>query len=608
MVVLAALGAMALTAPRAAAQAPSDEEVLTRFAPVLLVREQGEECGDGERFLPVAVESILGRDDVTLRDEHGNVVRQAPTVADLVGGNANLWIDLPGNTLDPGCDYERWFDSLGATPAVYGRVTEERDQLVLQYWFFWVYNQWNDVHEGDWEMVQLVFDTDDLADLMTSLPLTYAYAQHEGSEYATAGDAKVQLADGTHPVVYAAQGSHAAFFSPSRWFGKSGATGFGCDDTSGPSTQLFPDVIVMPRDAPTTGEFAWLSFLGHWGEKAPAFDNGPTGPITKTQWNSPVTWVDDEGREDAVKLPFAASAATESFCRLSEKGSLIFNRLLDRPLLVITVLAALVAALVIIVIASSRGLLRGAARAWRQGAGAYARLGLLSVLGALLAMVGQWMLVRWTSVGTLLDVVESGSAWSGMLLGVIDLALVVPATAWVMSATVATHRRARTEGGRVRPVWWGGVSAFFTALVLVLLGLAAALVALLLIVVSRWMLGPPVGVSENSGFASSLTRSHRLIRGHGWRALGLVITVSLILGLAGVIGALVLVLTPFTFAVARIVVAAVAVVLVPYAALIVSSFYDQLVERRREIHYIRRGTTAPAPVVGVTEAADSAPR
>ena len=31
-------------------------------------------------------------------------------------------------------------------------------QLALQYWIFYVFNDWNNLHEGDWEMIQLNFD------------------------------------------------------------------------------------------------------------------------------------------------------------------------------------------------------------------------------------------------------------------------------------------------------------------------------------------------------------------------------------------------------------------------------------------------------------------
>ena len=43
---------------------------------------------------------------------------------------------------------------------MYARVVGEPahpGQLALQYWFFYVFNDYNDKHEGDWEMIQLDF-------------------------------------------------------------------------------------------------------------------------------------------------------------------------------------------------------------------------------------------------------------------------------------------------------------------------------------------------------------------------------------------------------------------------------------------------------------------
>jgi len=47
---------------------------------------------------------------------------------------------------------------------IYAHVFSDPDDpatLVLQYWFFYLYNDWNDRHEGDWEMIQLFFDAPD---------------------------------------------------------------------------------------------------------------------------------------------------------------------------------------------------------------------------------------------------------------------------------------------------------------------------------------------------------------------------------------------------------------------------------------------------------------
>ena len=36
-------------------------------------------------------------------------------------------------------------------------------QLALQYWMYYVFNDWNNLHEGDWEMIQLNFHAADPA-------------------------------------------------------------------------------------------------------------------------------------------------------------------------------------------------------------------------------------------------------------------------------------------------------------------------------------------------------------------------------------------------------------------------------------------------------------
>ena len=57
----------------------------------------------------MAVDAVLGRDDVVVRDADGDIVVAAPTAEDLAGLGEDHWIDLPGNTLKPGCSYEQWF-------------------------------------------------------------------------------------------------------------------------------------------------------------------------------------------------------------------------------------------------------------------------------------------------------------------------------------------------------------------------------------------------------------------------------------------------------------------------------------------------------------------
>src|SRR5262249_9122519 len=149
----------------------------------------------------------------------------------------------PGHALDPGCDYERWSRRLtkGSAPTVYAHVVAEPShpgKLALQYWLYYVFNDWNNTHEGDWEMIQLVFPADDPRSALSREPLEVGYSQHEGAEKASWDAEKLERVDGTHPVVHPAAGSHANFYDEALFLGSSASEGVGCDDTSGPTFDL----------------------------------------------------------------------------------------------------------------------------------------------------------------------------------------------------------------------------------------------------------------------------------------------------------------------------------------------------------------------------------
>ena len=118
----------------------------------------------------------------------------------------------------------------------HGRVVYDGEWVVVQYWFFYVYNNWrsgffgaND-HEADWEMVSVYLsERDDLPlvpEAMSSevedfaqfserfQPEWVAYASHdyEGDDLRRRwDDPEIQKID-EHPVVYVAAGSHANYF------------------------------------------------------------------------------------------------------------------------------------------------------------------------------------------------------------------------------------------------------------------------------------------------------------------------------------------------------------------------------------------------------------
>ena len=224
---------MALAGATPAGADLQDEIALAeRYAPVVRLVEQLEECGPGEPYEPLNVDLLFDEPTVALRGPWGggDLVEIAPTADDLADGLYEYHLDFPGNALDPGCTYELWARRLseGDAPAVYAHVAGDPShpgELALQYWLFYAYNDWNNLHEGDWEMIQLVFEAEDAAAALEVEPTRVGYSQHEGAEQADWGEDKLELVDGTHPVVHPAAGSHANFYEEGLYLGSSAEQG-----------------------------------------------------------------------------------------------------------------------------------------------------------------------------------------------------------------------------------------------------------------------------------------------------------------------------------------------------------------------------------------------
>jgi len=124
LVVFAAL----VLVPAAAASYDDERALAERFAPIVRIVEQDEECGYGEPFVPTDIDRILDQDTVALRGPWNptDLVKIGPVAKDLVG-RFEYHLDFPGDALDAGCDYERWAKRLGASkdPAVYAHVVTE---------------------------------------------------------------------------------------------------------------------------------------------------------------------------------------------------------------------------------------------------------------------------------------------------------------------------------------------------------------------------------------------------------------------------------------------------------------------------------------------------
>ena len=126
---------------------------------------------------------------------------------------------VPGDTALAAQEIYRQSTGSGDAPYTYfGRVIRQNDWVVLQYWFFYFYNNWrsgyfgaND-HEADWEMVSIYLSETGEDQVH---PEWAAYAVHDfsGDDQRRRWDDPELEKSGDHPVVYVAAGSHAGYFS-----------------------------------------------------------------------------------------------------------------------------------------------------------------------------------------------------------------------------------------------------------------------------------------------------------------------------------------------------------------------------------------------------------
>ena len=336
----------------------AEQHLVEKYAPIVgLKRQEGACDSDGEPWFPVSVDATLGQSGVTLKratsksSGSDQVLVEAPGPQDLFGLGENTYLDMPGNPRRPGCTYEKWFDSTsaGATPVTYAHIVKGDGKLAVQYWFYYVFNRFNNTHESDWEMMQLVFDVDSVEAALQAQPVAVGLAQHGGGESAAWSSSKLQR-DGDRPIVYAAAGSHATQFDTAVYLGwGENGTGFGCDTTIGPTDLVPLTAVLLPSSVDDdASDFAWLAFTGRWGERQAGEYSGPTGPNTKSQWTDPFSW-QAALRTSSLKVPGAKTfgpAPTNVFCNLSAAGSDIFRELGDRPPKLLAVVAVILAGLV----------------------------------------------------------------------------------------------------------------------------------------------------------------------------------------------------------------------------------------------------------------------
>ena len=556
VVILAAVAASPANARTSAAQQLADA-----YAPIVMMRAQVQgPCDTSEEqfWPPTSVDVVLGNPRVRLI-RHGargtRVIRRAPTAADLAGLGAGYYLDLPGNPLNPGCTYARDFAALRragrAPPVTYAHIARQPGHpgFALQYWFFYYFNQFNDLHEGDWEGMQLAFAAPTPAQALGTAPYEIVLFQHAGGEHAGWDDRKVKRR-GTHPIVYSAAGSHATFYGSALYLGNGGnGSGVGCDNTTAPLMTTTPRPVLLP-DAPVDhGPFAWLSYTGRWGQLEAGFNNGPTGPNTKTVWREPFTWMNGT-RDSSPTVPDAAligPSVSSAFCGAVARVTGFLNLAAETlPGAIAVAVAGLLIVLAGVNLTTWRPaplyplrqvralgqLLIATGRLYRRYAGPLLAIALASLLIMAVVYGLEWLLLR--AAGSASSSAATFTA-AGITLSISNSAAIGRTLATpVGSAAVTAFVRNldQQEPGGFLAAWKLTVSRLWRLIAVQLL--AAVLVLLLLITIIGipygirkfvdWQFGQQEILFRDRSIRQALRGSARTVHGHWWHTAAVAVT------------------------------------------------------------------------------------
>jgi hypothetical protein len=461
-------------------------------------------------------------------------------------------------------------------------------------------------------MIQLNFDTASASKALRMTPALVGYSQHECAESARWGDSKLHVLGGTHPVVYAALGSHANYFTSALHLGRSAAQGVGCDDTSGPSRQIRPRVALVPTAKATyLHAYPWLGFQGHWGENHESFYDGPTGPNTKLQWRHPLSWAAKTWRAKSFTVPLGTDAgqtATGFFCGAVAAGSGLLTALVGNPSPILIAVGIILALLLWLVSRTtwkpsaplrlerrrSWGSIVTAARRMYVGhLGLFIGIGLLFIpLGALISVIqystfgsgGLNGLVE--SAGRRNAVVDLLVIGLGVVIAVFGLAVVQTATAMAM-VEIDNGREVSALGAYrlALPKLASLLSAvLLIAAAFVLVSFTAFGTILVAWLAARWSLLAQVHALEDASGVAALRRSQQLVRGNWWRVASLLLCLTFLALVVGPLcGTLLLFVTPASFDFINLVAGAVNAIVLPYAAVATTYLYfDLRVEKASE--------------------------
>lgn len=283
-------------------------------------------------FLPTSGKQKPSRSEILNAMNNDKKLKQIDVVRDAGPGSVDKFWEAYALISEQ--DREEQYPRKAYARVVQGSGLYE-GYLVIQYWLAYFFDDWANVHEMDWEMASVVIERTNGEER----PVGCAYRTHTGgfrlgwSQVEKVDDNKNLTKDGTHPVIYVANGSHACYFHcpPTHgvtasflgpklsrrlkqvmpWVGK---TFRDYVQSFNEGEKHFTKIEVMPEpdidehgEQRWRGEWCWLNFKGRWGTKGdlwrhpkqlftlPWEEDGPEGPTQKgLYWDDPFDSIDHE--------------------------------------------------------------------------------------------------------------------------------------------------------------------------------------------------------------------------------------------------------------------------------------------------------------------------
>jgi hypothetical protein len=269
--------------PRPAANAT---QLAAKYAPVLRLAA-------GERYRPLRLEDYLTK--AVLRSgapPHGTLVQSQPTLFSLPVTSAATYLDIRGAEPNQYAarypTIEQQIEVARPRPTVYFHLAYQPSagRVAIEYWLLYLYNDFYDDHEADWEGVTVVLEN--------GAPLGATLSQHQGRKW-VAWSALSKTAG--HPVVFVARGSHAEYPTAGRYsirvcwttrYGRQCSPTPKVDDASGAGYTVRPTYDLQ--------SFAGPGYTGSWGSGNYVLGVGLTkdritDPRRRSEYTNPFTAV-----------------------------------------------------------------------------------------------------------------------------------------------------------------------------------------------------------------------------------------------------------------------------------------------------------------------------